>query len=68
MKWKTCDNWDDLPEGSWLVKTGNIRRPYHIADMKINPNGGKVVIVGNHFSWDMGKIIAYTPYEKYTGE
>ena len=67
MNWIICKSWDDLPEGEWLVKTNKDRKPYHVAEVSINPQS-RNVIVGNHFSWDMGDIIAYTAFDRYEGE
>ena len=64
MRWIPCANWDDLPEGTWLVKIGKDRKPYNIAEVTQNPQG-RIIIVGNCFHWDMGDIVAYTALAKY---
>ena len=68
MCWKACTNWDDLPEGTWLVKIDKDRKPYNVAEVSVNRDGQRLVIVGNHFSWDMGNILAYTPFEPFDTE
>ena len=65
MDWKPCNNWDDLPEGSWLVKINKERKPYNVAKVTINKGGHRFVVVGNCFHFDMGNIVAYTPFEPY---
>lgn len=65
MCWMPCTAWKDLPIGSWLVKIDKDRKPYNVAEVSKNAQGDRMVIVGNHFSWDMGDIIAYTPFGKY---
>ena len=68
MDWIACDKWDDLPVGEWLVKISKDRKPYHIAVASENRNSSRVVIVGNHFHFDMGDIIAYTGFDRYEVE
>lgn len=68
MDWKKCDNWKDLPEGTWLTKMNSDYRPYNIAEVTTKTGDGhKMIIVGNHFHWDMGKLIAYTAFPEYDG-
>lgn len=64
VRWIKCTNWDDLPDGEWLVKIENDRKPYHVAYAG-GSHPSRIIIVGNHFSFDMGNIIAYTGFEKY---
>ena len=61
--WVVCTSWDDLPMGTWLVKIGE---KYHVAQVTKSASGVRLVVVGNHFSWDMGDVIAYYDFEKYT--
>ena len=69
MNWISCKSWDDLPEGDWLVKIDKDRKPYHVAEVSINPHShSRIVIVGNQFYWDMGDIVAYTAFDRYEGE
>ena len=64
--WQECSDWKDLPEGDWLVKIDNGRKPYHIANVTTKTaHGHKMIIVGNHFHFDMGNIIAYSPFDRY---
>lgn len=66
MKWIECDNTNKLPVGEWLVKIDRERDPYHIAVVtKQTADGHKMIIIGNHFDFDMGKLIAYTDFERY---
>ena len=64
MRWVECASWDDLPDGDWLVKIDKDRRPYHVA-RKSSKNSTRTIIVGNHYSWDIGNIIAYADFDKY---
>ena len=61
MPWIPCNSWEDLPRGVFLVKTDNVRNPYQVADAR-NKN---IVLVGNHFVWDSGSLIAYREFEPY---
>ena len=63
--WIECDDWKSLPVGTWLVKIDKERKPYHIADVFLNTHNDKIIIVGGCFYFDMGKLIAYTCFEKY---
>lgn len=64
-EWIPCNDWKELPEGTWLTKIDKDRKPYNIAEASKNVNGVMIIIVGNHFSWDMGNIIAYKGFDKY---
>lgn len=64
MNWIQCTDWNDLPDGEWLIKTSK-SKSYQVAEATTNDKGGRVIIVGNHFYWDSGNIIAYTAFEKY---
>lgn len=64
QNWTPCDDWGLLPDGEWLVKVDNERKPYHVANAFTNPSG-KIVIVGGMFSFDAGNLIAYSPFGRY---
>ena len=66
MCWKPCKKWKDLPVGQWLVKVANERKPYHVADVFENTQGDKLIIAGGCFYFDMGELIAFTPFQEYT--
>jgi hypothetical protein len=66
MCWKPCKNWKDLPAGKWLVKIANKRKPYHVADVFEHTQGDKIIIAGGCFYFDMGELIAFTPFQEYT--
>lgn len=69
MDWKELSNWGDLPEGSWIVKTNDERHPYHVAYVSSKTGDGhKMINVGNHFYFDMGEIIAYSPFDGYKSQ
>ena len=63
MCWIPCTDWNDLPEGTNLVKVdcgGDIQ--YQVARaLHDNP----MVVVGHYFYFDAGKLLAYSPFEKY---
>lgn len=63
--WIPCTDWESLPDGAWLVKIDNERKPYHIANVATNTQKSKIIIVGSCFHWDMRSIIAYTAFERY---
>lgn len=63
--WVKCTNWADLPNGEWLVKLDIGHNPYHVAVVTPNVSGGRLIIVGGYFSWDMGSIEAYTTFDRY---
>ena len=65
MEWIECDDYKKLPFGDWLVRIDKDRKPYHVACVTENNSGSKMIIVGNHFSFDMGQLIAYTSFEPY---
>ena len=66
MRWEPLNDWKKLPEGDWLVKITKDRKPYHVASVSRNTGDGhKIIIVGNHFHWDMGDLIAYSPFAPY---
>ncbi|TNE83542.1 MAG: hypothetical protein EP323_00360 [Gammaproteobacteria bacterium] len=66
MAWIECHDWSDLPEGEWLVKITKVRNPYHIASATTKTGAGhKMIIVGNCFHFDMGEIVAYSPFVRY---
>ncbi len=68
VDWKECDKWEDLPDGTWLTKDDTERKPYNITTVTSKTGDGhKMVIVGNQFSWDIGKLIAYVAFQKYDG-
>lgn len=62
--WTPCNDWELLPDGEWLVKTSDAHTPYHVANVRTNPSS-KVVIVGGHFHFDMGGLVAYSPFGRY---
>ena len=62
VSWIKCDSWEDLPVGTWLTKIDKERKPYNVAEVGKNSQGDKIIIVGNHFSFDMGNIIAYAKF------
>ena len=66
VSWIECDDWSKLPVGDWLVKINKDRKPYHVASVtKSDNNSSKIIVVGNHFSWDMGAVIAYADFNKF---
>lgn len=68
MNWIECDNWDDLPAGTWLVKIDKDRKPYNVAECTVKEDGSRLIIVGNYFHWDIGDIVAYTVFEFFDKE
>ena len=65
--WIECGSWDDLPLGTWLIKTNDDEEnPYHVAEVSPSPDG-KFIVAGNHFTFDMECIVAYTAFEPYEG-
>lgn len=67
MNWIELDDYKKLPDGEWLVKIDDSRNEYHIASVSSKTGDGhKMVIVGSHFSFDRGKLIAYSAFERYT--
>ena len=65
MKWIELDDYKKLPVGDWLVRIDKDRKPYHVASVTKNKEGHKLIIVGSHFSFDMGALIAYTKFDRY---
>jgi len=67
LDWVDCDNWDDLPEGQWIVKlvVGRSTREYQVATVKTNTRNSRFVIVGHGFSFDAGQIEAYAAFIPY---
>lgn len=65
IKWIKCDAWKDLPVGTWLVRIAKEKSPYHIAEVILNEQKDKIVIVGGSFYFDMGELLAYTDFERY---
>jgi hypothetical protein len=63
--WIPCTDYNELPLGAWIVKIDKDRKPYNIAVVSENDRKQRIVIVGNHFSWDMGNLIAYSGFEPY---
>lgn len=65
IDWIECNSWDDLPMGTSLVKIDKDREPYNVAEVAVNTQGHKIVVVGNHFSFDMGRPLAYGLFNKF---
>ena len=59
-EWVPCNKWNELPVGTWLVKVDRDSDKYHIAYSNLT-----ITIVGGHFEFDMGNIVAYTGFEPY---
>jgi urease beta subunit len=47
------------------VKINKERKPYNVAEVADRGEGERIIIVGNHFHWDMGSLVAYTEFEPY---
>ena len=65
MKWIECDNYEKLPIGEWLVKVEDDRHGYHVANVAKNSSDQKLIIVGNHFDFDMQDLIAYSEFDRF---
>lgn len=65
LNWIECNDWKDLPVGTWLTKNDKERKTYNVAECLENSAGDKIIIVGNHFHWDMGEILAYAAFNEY---
>jgi hypothetical protein len=64
-EWTVCDQWELLPNGSWLVRINDERKPYAIAYVAENNKEHKIIVVGGHFHWDMNNLIAYKKHDEY---
>ena len=64
-RWIECNDWDKLPEGTFLVKIDKDRNPYNVAECSKNNQGSRIIIVGKYFHWDIGDIVAYTEFEPF---
>ena len=65
MKWIELDDYKKLPVGDWVVKVDDSRHKYHIANVTKNSGGQKLIIVGNHFDFDMQDLIAYSEFDRF---
>lgn len=57
--WVPCDSWEMIPVGSWLVRLKTDNDDLHIANVSTNGRGGRIILVGNYFHFDVGPLVAY---------
>jgi hypothetical protein len=60
--WIEVNGAEELPPGTWLVEVDcpvNSKRRFHVAEA--HPN---MTTVGNHFHWDMPRVIRYKAIEE----
>lgn len=60
IEWVECDDWANVPVGSWLVALSN--GDHHIAT-RITKN--TPLFIGFCFHFEIGDIVAYTTFTRY---
>lgn len=62
--WVPCTDPASLPVGMWLVKVMAGRTPYHVATVRENSQGKKIVTMGNYFHFDLPQMVGYSAFSE----
>lgn len=60
-QWEPLEDWEDLPDGVWLVAFESLHGTKHEVAVHV----GSLIIVGGLFHYDQGPPLAFAEFDEY---